>query len=79
MRGRGLGHWLIDGLGAVCATTAVFLFVKDQIVLSLVAGAVFILLITVGHRVIDHNRNERAGDLGEQNRLHEDPRFPGTG
>ena len=50
-----------------------FLFVKDHVLLGLVAGAASFLLISVAHRALDNGRIDEALEAkAEHDRLHGD-------
>ncbi|QTG80502.1 hypothetical protein [Arthrobacter crystallopoietes] len=61
-----LAPLLVKILGAVIATMAVFLFVRNQVVLSLVAASVFLLIVIVGHRALKHRRIKNSYGLGQE-------------
>lgn len=75
---RGEGKYLlVDTLSAILGAAAVFLFVKDHVLLGFVAGAASFLLISVAHRALDDGRIDEALDAkAEHDRLHRDDPEP---
>lgn len=75
---RGEGKYLlIDTLSAILGAGAVFLFVKDHILLGLAAGAASFLLISVAHRALDNGRIDEALEAkAEYDRFHGDDPEP---
>ncbi|MGQ1838623.1 hypothetical protein ACT4S2_09205 [Kocuria turfanensis] len=75
-RGEGK-YFLIDALSAILGAAAVFLFVKDHVLLGLVAGTASFLLISVTHRALDDGRIDEALEAkAEYDRLHGDDPAP---
>lgn len=71
-RGEGK-YWLIDTVSSILGIGAVFLFVKDYVLLGFVAGVASFLLISVAHRALDNGRIDEALEAkAEYDRLHAD-------
>lgn len=77
---RGEGKYLlIDALSGLLGVAAVFLVVKDHVLLGLIAGAVSFLLISVAHRALDDGRIDEALEAkAEYDRLHGDDPEPSS-
>lgn len=76
--GRGEGkYFLIDTLSTLLGVAAVFLVVKDHIILGGVAGIACFLLIFVARRALDDGRIDEALEAkAEYDRLHGDDPGP---
>lgn len=75
---RGEGKYLlIDALSGLLGVAAVFLVVKDHVLLGLIAGAISFLLISVAHRALDDGRIDEALEAkAEYDQLHGDDPEP---
>lgn len=75
---RGEGKYLlIDALSGLLGVAAVFLVVKDHVLLGLIAGAISFLLISVAHRAPEDGRIDEALEAkAEYDRLHGDDPEP---